>query len=71
MDSILFGLIQLAVAWLVAWCCVDRSKADTNWWPFDIRSTDKDASVSDATEPNAGLRRYRQAPTRPWKRSGS
>ena len=71
MDSILFGVILIAIAWLVAWCCVDRSKPNTNWWPFDIRSTDDNASATDATGRNAGLRRPRQAPTRPWKRSGS
>lgn len=37
MDSLLFGIVMLAMAWLVLWCCIDHSRPGKTWWPFDYR----------------------------------
>ena len=71
MQSVLFGLVMLAVGWLVLWCCVDRTQPSNTWWPFDFRESDPATPKSDKQEPNGKLLRSRQNPTRSWKRSGS
>jgi len=71
MDSLLFGLVMLAIPWLVAWTMVDRSKPNEVWWPFDIRQV-KTPAASQPAEGSEALhqpRRTRTPPKRPWKRS--
>jgi hypothetical protein len=70
MQSLLFGVTMLTVAWLVLWCCADHSKPGNSWWPFDMRSRDPVAPDGEELKPQGALRRTRQNPTRPWKRSG-
>lgn len=69
MESILFGLVSLAVGWLVLWLCADHSRPSNIWWPFDYRTYDPATPAGDEPEPRA-LQRNRRNPTRPWKRSG-
>jgi hypothetical protein len=70
METILFGLVMLAVGWLVLWCCADHSKPSKVWWPFDYRSSDPVTPAADTPGPRGALRRSRKNPARPWKRSG-
>jgi hypothetical protein len=70
METILFGVVLLAVGWLVLWCCADHSKPSKTWWPFDYRSSDPVTPAADEPRRRGALRRSRKNPTRPWKRSG-
>jgi|SoimicmetaTmtHMA_FD_contig_31_28011443_length_388_multi_1_in_0_out_0_1 hypothetical protein len=70
METILFGLVMLAVGWLVLWFCADHSKPSKVWWPFDYRTTDPVTPAVDEPRRRGALRRSRRNPTRPWKRSG-
>jgi hypothetical protein len=70
METILFGVVMLAVGWLVLWCCADRSKPSKAWWPFDYRTNEPAAATADEPEPRGVSRRSRKNPARPWKRSG-
>jgi hypothetical protein len=51
-------MVMIAVAWLVLWCVMDRSKMNW-WWPFDYRETNEDETKK--TDPRA-------PPTPPWRR---
>jgi hypothetical protein len=71
LESALFLLVMLAVPWLVLWCCTDHSEPSKTWWPFDFRTSDAASPQADRHDARSALRRNRQNPTRPWKRSGS
>jgi hypothetical protein len=60
-ESLLFLLVMVGVAWLVLWSIVDRSK-DNRWWPFDYKETKEDETKG------ALLSGQRAPPTPPWKR---
>lgn len=70
MDSILLGLVQIAVAWLVVWLCTDRTKPSKAWWPFDYRTTDPVQPTDDGQEVRDAAWHSRRKPKRPWKPSG-
>ncbi len=70
MDSVLFGMVLLAIGWLVFWVCADHSKPTDVWWPFDYRKRDSVVPTSDEPKPNGVPWRSRQNAARPWKRSG-
>ena len=67
METILFILVALAMAWLIVWFCADRTKMDI-WWPFDYRESE--TPEKDQQVPPATWRQQRQVPKRRWKRSG-
>ena len=58
LESLLFLMVMVTVAWLVLWCVMDRSKTNW-WWPFDYRETNEDETKK--TDPRA-------PPTPPWRR---
>lgn len=70
LETALFGMVMLAVGWLVIWFATDRSKPSNTWWPFDYRESEKANAAADEAKPKAAVQRVRQNPTRPWKRSG-
>lgn len=37
METALFGMVMLAMGWLVLWCCADHARLSKTWWPFDFR----------------------------------
>ena len=71
METLLFGVVLIAVGWLVAWCCTDHSTPSETWWPFDMRQHEAAAPKTGQANTRDRPWRNRQPPARPWKRSGS
>jgi len=79
MQSVLLGLIMVAVGWLVVWSVYEPDDTSKYWWPFKMKQT-QSAATEEATSPTPWRRgshpkrpRSRQpTTTRPWqRRSGS
>lgn len=68
METLLFGIVMLAIGWLILWCCVDHSRPSKTWWPFDFRlSPAKDTQESPR---RSGWTQRNQQGSRRQKQSG-
>jgi hypothetical protein len=70
MGAVLLGLTQVAIGWLVIWCCVDRRRRVRTWWPFDYRTDDPAKPPVAEQQQHQPSRSIRQQPASPWKPSG-
>ena len=55
MQSVLLGLIMVAVGWLVVWSVYEPDDTSKYWWPFKMKQT-QSAATEEATSPT------------PWRR---
>jgi hypothetical protein len=64
MDSLLFGIVMLAMGWLTLWCCIDHSRPSKTWWPFDFRLVPTKDTQERPSKPGRGRRVAMPSPRR-------
>lgn len=69
METLLFGIVMLAVAWLVLWSCADHVPPTKTWWPFDFRLSPAKDTSKPPRSPQWGHRQPQRNVR--WNRSGS